>query len=93
LEQIAKAVTQMERVTQQTAASAEESASAAEELTAQSEAVKEVLQHLSAMIGGESAGPRRARELPGQSARPVFRRASGPMAPASQSAFPLDDDL
>ena len=57
IEQIAKAITQMEQVTQKTAANAEESASAAEELNAQSETLKDVVERLTAMVGGgESAG-------------------------------------
>jgi methyl-accepting chemotaxis protein len=51
IEQIAKAIVQMERLTQGTAASAEQSASAAEELTAQSNAVKDVVGRLAAMVG------------------------------------------
>jgi len=88
LDQIAKAITQMERVTQQTAASAEESASAAAELTAQSESVKDVLERLTRMIGRKSeAGP---------SPRPTSHTAPAPMVPAvktRQDAFPLDDDI
>jgi methyl-accepting chemotaxis protein/methyl-accepting chemotaxis protein-1 (serine sensor receptor) len=52
IEQVGKAIVQMEQVTQRTAANAEESASAAEELTAQSEALKEVVGRLTAIIGG-----------------------------------------
>jgi methyl-accepting chemotaxis protein len=51
IEQIGKAIIQMERVTQQTAANAEESASAAEELNAQSETVKALVARLTAMVG------------------------------------------
>jgi len=54
IEQIVKAISQMEQVTQKTAASAEESASAAEELTAQSETVKDVVSRLTAMVTGQS---------------------------------------
>ena len=50
--QIGKAITQMEQVTQRTAAGAEESASAAEELTAQSETVKEIVGRLTLMVDG-----------------------------------------
>jgi methyl-accepting chemotaxis protein/methyl-accepting chemotaxis protein-1 (serine sensor receptor) len=59
IEQIAKALTQMEQVTQQSAANAEESAAAAEELTAQASALMEVVQQLSAMVGGmqETSSP------------------------------------
>jgi len=53
IEQIGKAVTQMEQVTQKTAANAEESASAAEELNAQSETLKEIVDRLLAMVGGD----------------------------------------
>jgi methyl-accepting chemotaxis protein len=52
IEGVAKAVTRMEQVTQNSAASAEEGASAAEELTAQSEAMKDVLERLVEMVGG-----------------------------------------
>jgi methyl-accepting chemotaxis protein len=45
----------MNHVTQSVAAQAEESASAAEELNAQSEALKQIVQHLTVMVaGGES---------------------------------------
>jgi methyl-accepting chemotaxis protein/methyl-accepting chemotaxis protein-1 (serine sensor receptor) len=51
IEHIGKAMTQMEHVTQSTAAIAEESASAAEELNAQSQALMKVVDRLSAMAG------------------------------------------
>jgi len=57
IEQVARAVVQMEQLTQSAAASAEQSAAAAEELTAQSHAVKDIVDRLAAMVnGGESAG-------------------------------------
>jgi methyl-accepting chemotaxis protein len=60
IEQVAKALTQMEQVTQQSAANAEESAAAAEELTAQASTLMELVQHLTAMVGGvEDDGGRR----------------------------------
>jgi methyl-accepting chemotaxis protein/methyl-accepting chemotaxis protein-1 (serine sensor receptor) len=49
-EQIARAITQMEQVTQGTAASAEQSASAAAELNAQSEKLKNVVENLASMV-------------------------------------------
>jgi len=59
IEQIGKAIAQMEQVTQKTAASAEEGASAAAELHAQSETLKEVVERLAAMVGaGEAASGR-----------------------------------
>jgi methyl-accepting chemotaxis protein len=52
IEQIRTALGQMEQVTQSTAANAEESAAAAEELNAQSEALKNLVIRLNAMVGG-----------------------------------------
>jgi len=52
IEQISRAIAQMEQVTQTTAAGAEESAAAAEQLTAQSEALKDIVVRLMAMVGG-----------------------------------------
>ncbi len=52
IEQVGKAIVQMEKVTQSTAANAEETASAAEELNAQSETLKDVVGRLTAMVGG-----------------------------------------
>ena len=52
IQQIGQAIVQMERVTQTTAASAEEGAAAAEELTAQSEALKDIVDRLNIMVGG-----------------------------------------
>ncbi|MDQ2777232.1 MAG: methyl-accepting chemotaxis protein [Acidobacteriota bacterium] len=52
IDQVAKAISQMEQVTQTTAANAEESAAAAEELTAQSETLKDIVERLTAMVGG-----------------------------------------
>ena len=51
IEQISKAVAQMDEVTQRTAANAEESAAASEELNAQSQALKAVVEQLQALVG------------------------------------------
>jgi methyl-accepting chemotaxis protein/methyl-accepting chemotaxis protein-1 (serine sensor receptor) len=56
IDQIARAITQMEQVTQSTAANAEESAAAAEELNAQAEHMKDVVGALRAMVDGAAAG-------------------------------------
>jgi methyl-accepting chemotaxis protein/methyl-accepting chemotaxis protein-1 (serine sensor receptor) len=87
IEQVAKAITQMEQLTQGTAASAEESASAAEELTAQSETMKEAVGVLQAMVGGareaaKKASPRQAPPRAGKigpKAKPVSRKPSAEM--------------
>jgi methyl-accepting chemotaxis protein len=76
IEQIGKAITQMEKVTQTTAANAEESASAAEELNAQSETLKEIVARLTSMVGGESfagrggTGSRAGRHQPARPSGP-----------------------
>ncbi|MFN7994806.1 MAG: methyl-accepting chemotaxis protein [Bryobacteraceae bacterium] len=51
VDQVSKAIVQMQEVTQRTAASAEESASSVEELNAQSQALKGIVEDLSAMVG------------------------------------------
>jgi methyl-accepting chemotaxis protein len=53
MDQVGKAIVQMEHLTQQTAAAAQESATAAEELNAQSEALKGIVERLTAMVDGE----------------------------------------
>jgi methyl-accepting chemotaxis protein len=53
IEQVNIAVTEMDKVTQQNAATAEESASAAEELNAQAEEMKSFVADLAAMVGGK----------------------------------------
>ncbi|HUV68457.1 MAG TPA: methyl-accepting chemotaxis protein [Terracidiphilus sp.] len=75
IEQVAKALTQMEQVTQQSAANAEESAAAAEELTAQASTLMEVVHQLSSMVGGGEA------EAGGHRLTPM-RQASSSHAPA-----------
>lgn len=52
IEQVARAITQMEHVTQKNAANAEQGAAAAEELNAQSESLKGVVRRLQSMVGG-----------------------------------------
>jgi len=54
LEQIGAAITQIGQVSQQTAANAEESASASEQLTAQSQALKDLVECLAAVVGHQS---------------------------------------
>jgi methyl-accepting chemotaxis protein len=53
VEQIAKAIIQVEKVTQTSAATAEETASAGEELSAQSASLRETVGHLEALVGVE----------------------------------------
>jgi len=80
--QIVKGITQMEQVTQQTAANAEESASAAEELTAQSERLKDIVQGLTAMVGGDETFSRMVRQ--------THRRSSTAPAPRQEGKAGID---
>lgn len=89
--QIGRALSQMEQVTQTTAASAEESAAAAEELNAQSESMKDLTQRLHEMVGasvGSSLSPRASRSVsrvktfnPGLQRPAVARKLSGTLPP------------
>jgi methyl-accepting chemotaxis protein/methyl-accepting chemotaxis protein-1 (serine sensor receptor) len=63
IEQIGKALTQMEQVTQKAAANAEESAAAAEELNAQAETLRDVVGRLTAMVGGGATGGGNPRQV------------------------------
>jgi methyl-accepting chemotaxis protein/methyl-accepting chemotaxis protein-1 (serine sensor receptor) len=72
IEQIGKAISQMEQVTQKNAANAEESASASEELTAQSQALYAVVRDLEAMVDGSDAEGGASRT------EPRIPRRSGP---------------
>jgi methyl-accepting chemotaxis protein len=61
IDQISKAIAQMDQVTQGTAASAEESASASEELSAQAQALNQIVAGLGAMVGGDGQSENRAQ--------------------------------
>ena len=54
--QVSKAVTEMDQVTQQNAANAEETASASEELNAQSEGLNNIVSDLVKIVGGNQSG-------------------------------------
>ena len=56
IQQISKALTDMDRVTQANAASAEQSASASEEMSAQAEALRNIARGLRTLVGGEEGG-------------------------------------
>jgi methyl-accepting chemotaxis protein len=51
VDQIARSIQQMEQITQGNAASAEQTAAAAEQLTAQSHSVKDIVEHLTSLVG------------------------------------------
>jgi uncharacterized phage infection (PIP) family protein YhgE len=77
IEEVAKAVLQMQQVTQTAAAGAEESAAAAEELNAQSASLKNVVERLSAMMGGGQAANGGAGQTHHRSSRASAPRRQG----------------
>jgi methyl-accepting chemotaxis protein len=92
IDQVTQAITQMETVTQTTAASAEESAAASEELNAQAEQTLAIVNQLDQMVGGgapqaQTAGRRRV----GPAARTTTRSTSRP-TPASRELAPTGTD-
>jgi len=75
IDQIAKAIAQMDQVTQGTAASAEESASASEELSAQAQALNHIVGELGALIGGGASGGAARRDAERASESPAIGRS------------------
>jgi methyl-accepting chemotaxis protein/methyl-accepting chemotaxis protein-1 (serine sensor receptor) len=62
IEQVTQAITQMEKVTQNTAATAEESAAASEELSAQAESSMSVVGRLASLVGSQATPPGPSRD-------------------------------
>jgi methyl-accepting chemotaxis protein len=101
IDQINKAVAEMDKVTQQTAANAEESASASEEMNAQAEQMKEVAAGLMAIVGGdlETRASSSVSEAPPKAAlKKVLsfkgfgkKAAAGARTVNPESVIPLDD--
>jgi methyl-accepting chemotaxis protein len=98
--QVSSAVSEMDRVTQQTAANAEESASAAEEMNAQAQQMRGYVEELAAVVGGSAvvsaAAPERKQALAGHlelrkdhSSREAVRKTR---LPPSKSLIPFDED-
>jgi len=84
INQVNTAVSQMDRVTQSSAASAEECAAAAEELNAQASVLKESVDNLSQLVGGQ------ARELIDSTTAPRFQAQTVPERQAKST--PLNRD-
>jgi methyl-accepting chemotaxis protein len=96
IEQISKAIVQMEQVTQRTASNAEESAAAGEALNDQSQTLLGVVERLQSIVGATSqrhAAKRAARPADSRSSRPGHynRRAPAPAMAHNAGEFPLDD--
>ncbi len=105
IEQINTAVTDMDKVIQNTAANAEEAAGASEEMSAQAEQMKSVIQNLVAVIGGDVHVRRRARKSPSRPVQPASTTRSSPKRPSPKpkkqdygetvrpdQVIPFDDD-
>ncbi|MBB5057250.1 hypothetical protein HDF16_001935 [Granulicella aggregans] len=105
--QIGRALSQMEQVTQTTAASAEESAAAAEELSAQSESMKELTERLNSMVGaridsnvslrgrGTATRPKPsapALRVPAVKVKVASKLSFKPQ-PQMENSFPMDDSF
>jgi methyl-accepting chemotaxis protein len=87
ISQVNVAVTEMDKVTQQTAATAEESASASEELTAQAEQMKAMVEELALMVRG--AGKNGAKTIqPSAESLPNAAASTRAIAPRKSSKAP-----
>ena len=102
VDQIARAISDMERVTQATAAHAEESAAASEELNAQAESTFVTVSHVRALMGQRattSAAPRSVPPavLPAKAPRaavvkmPVTRLKPAAPVRSAEALLPLED--
>ncbi len=102
IEQISKAILQMQQVTQNTAASAEQGAAASEEMSAQAAALSQIARRLRGMtIASDSPIPASAPMRPKPAARKFSKFEKPRLAPALRSGsaksvavkeeFPMDD--
>ena len=86
IEQIAKAIAQMQQVTQKNAANAEESASASEELSAQAAAMRAAAGELQALVDGGAEGVAPAKSQPKPS--PKIAKAPSGLAALKTAVAP-----
>lgn len=97
IDQINKAVSEMDKVVQQNAATAEESASASEELNAQAEQMQAAIGQLVTIIGGNAGRtvkPKASKESPrrsdgGQKAKGLHKKS----APLKKKAGPDPEQM
>ena len=100
VEQINNAISEMDKVVQNNAATAEESASASEELSAQSEQLKSIVKELAAIVSGDhrSAGANpavnrgRKTAVAHPASRPAVRGKAPKHAMQAAKAIPFDED-
>ena len=98
IEQVSKALSQMEQVTQRNAASAEEGASAGEELAAQAGTLRGIVSKLGELVGGASsvaAAPvvKPAVSHPASSGLPALIKAVGHSHTSSTAEIPLEENF
>jgi len=91
--QINKAVSEMDKVTQQTAASAEESASASEELNAQANQMKGYVDQLTNMVGRSGASLEAAAHKPGEGTAKASPRKALPAPAKKKTTSPAGKPL
>ena len=91
IEQITTAVSQMDQVTQRSAATAEESASAAEELSAQADSLKESVRELLAFVGGAGTSTASLPPISMHDGSAVRAATSQPHASARALRMPTRD--
>ncbi|MBW1939643.1 MAG: methyl-accepting chemotaxis protein, partial [Deltaproteobacteria bacterium] len=84
IEQVNRAVTEMDKVTQQNAANAEESASASEEMNAQAEQMKDFVGELVTLVGGSANNGGN-----GHNASRKLKRIGGTIQPGIRKAIEL----
>jgi methyl-accepting chemotaxis protein len=94
IEQVNAAVSSMDKVTQQNAATAEESASASEELNAQAEQMKAMVSDLVVIVRGQAGSsrstPKPRQQRTGESAPPTFEKRLA--TTAAEDVIPFDED-
>jgi len=93
IDQISKAVNEMDKVVQRNAANAEESASASEELNAQALALKDVVAELTKVIGGSGDGRSMMSSGPEPGGRMPMgkRKKDKPTAGQAEKLIPFDE--
>jgi len=89
IEQIGTSVSQMDHLTQATAANAEQSASASEELAAQAKSLQQIVLRLGSLVGGVESGHSSREVLPTTS----WKEPGGDRRAAARAEFPLEEEL
>jgi len=98
INQVTHAITQMDQVTQQNAASAEESAAASEELASQAENLQEMVLGLQQIVNGGDVAKKRKTKEPKEALRHfsqtnfmMTKAAKGPKVLKPEEIIPFDD--